>query len=192
MELEVSFTMGYLHDELKDTPKQPNSKPLPTFLYSNLKNIMQQQIWLTVDRGGQPGWEEHRPARQAKRRGQVWQEVTGKMEKGWEAARAEGSRARGELKKNLILSLLLDMFDIFTSLKIGTQVICRQVPTHEQSPQQEEPSMKSKLYSSVQLGESTGQIPGQDKYACISQYGWKNKRNHYTWQGQPSHSVNRE
>ena len=44
MELEVSFTMGYLHDELKDTPKQPNSKPLLTFLYSNLKKIMQQQI----------------------------------------------------------------------------------------------------------------------------------------------------
>ena len=56
---------------------------------------------------------------------------------------------RGELKKNLILSVLLDMFDILTSLKIGTQVVCRQVPTHEQSPQQEEPSMKSKLYLSV-------------------------------------------
>ena len=55
--------------------------------------------------------------------------------------RREPSQGGAEKEPDLV-SVLVDMFDIFTSLKIGTQVICRQVPTHEQSPQQEEPSIK--------------------------------------------------
>ena len=40
MELEVSFTMGYLHDELKETPEQPNSKSLPALLNSYLNGLV--------------------------------------------------------------------------------------------------------------------------------------------------------
>ena len=101
-------TIGHLHDQLKETPKQPHSKPLSALLdgYLNTRTGQKWSCCMSIKLGctsirlsEEPEGVELQPARRARMRGQAWQGVRGRMEKVWGAAREEENQARGELRK---------------------------------------------------------------------------------------------
>ena len=98
-------TVGHLHDELKETPKQPNSKSLPTLLDSYLQWVRNQEhrhkekTWIRRTAASRASKEER--ASLARSEGQDGEGIRGSQ------GRREPSQGGAEKISDQLLPLLI-------------------------------------------------------------------------------------